>query len=219
MIEPQLLTHNEWTFRWQPAQEAPKRLLVLVHGLTGDENSMWMLVRNLSPRAAILAPRGLYPAEDGGYTWRKKGNVEQNGFPSDNDLIPAAEALMKFMDEWRQSSTVEASQADLIGFSQGAAMVYLLTLLFPDRVRKLAALSGFLPEGGETTAKGSGLAGKEIFVAHGRQDEMVPVQRARQDVVLLKKWGARVTYCESDASHKVSRECLQGMESFFREGA
>ncbi len=219
MIEPQLLTHNEWTFRWQPARKTPPRLLVLVHGLTGDENSMWMLVRNLSPQYAILAPRGLFPANEGGYTWRKKGNVEQNGFPSDSDLIPAAEELIHFIGEWRQSSGIEASQVDLIGFSQGAAMVYLLTLLFPDRIRKLAALSGFLPEGEATSSKERGLAGKEIFVAHGRRDEMVPVDRARRDVALLKEMGARVTYCESDAGHKVSRECLLAVETFFKEGA
>ena len=214
MIEPQLLTYKDWTFRWQPARKKPAHLLLLVHGLTGDENSMWMLVRNLPPEYSILAPRGLFQAKAGGYTWRAGGHDFQ-GFPSDSDLVPAAQALTKFVDEWRGSAGMALDPFDMIGFSQGAGMVYLLGLLFPARIGRFASLSGFLPEGAQVAGKGSRLAGKEIFVAHGRQDEMVPVERARRDVALLKEWGARATYCESDAGHKVSRECLLALESFF----
>ncbi len=216
MIEPQLMTSDGWTFRWLPARKKPARLLILVHGLTGDENSMWMLVQHFPLTYSIMAPRAPYPAEDIGYTWRKEGSGS-NGFPSDDDLIPAENALLEFVDTWGLSNGYENEQYDLIGFSQGAAMVYLLSLLHPERIRKVAALSGFIPRGQEIDDSGKSLAGKKIFVAHGRQDELVPVEMARKSVTLLKEWGARVTYCESDAGHKISRECLQSMEKFFGE--
>ena len=215
MIEPQLLTSGEWTFRWQPAQERPSRLLVLVHGLTGDENSMWMLVHNFSKNYAILAPRGIYLAEESGYTWRSN-NRPLEGLPADNDLLPAAEKLLDFLDEWQATNRIHEPQRDMIGFSQGAAMTYLLCRLQPEKVRRFAPLSGFLPEGLDKQTGGERFSGKDIFVSHGRQDELIPLERARRDVGLLKQWGANVTYCESDAGHKVSRECLSAMEKFFR---
>jgi len=215
MNEPQHLTAHGWIFRWQPAQKTPERLLLLVHGLTGDENVMWMLVRNLSASYSILAPRAPYSAQEGGYTWRR-ANLNPEGFPSDDDLQPAAEALINFLDEWMESVGMEPQPFDVMGFSQGAAMAYLLSLHYPARVRKLAALSGFLPEGLVEPA-GNVLKGKQIFVSHGHQDEMVPVERARGAVAQLKAWGAEVTYCESDAAHKVNKDCLRAMEKFFEE--
>jgi phospholipase/carboxylesterase len=216
MNEPQLMTSSGWTFRWLPARKKPPRLLVLVHGLTGDENSMWMLVQHFPPDYSIMAPRAPYPASESGYTWRKEAPGSQ-GFPSDNDLIPAATAFWEFLETWRRSNGFENEPFDLMGFSQGAAMVYLLSLLQPERIRKMAALSGFIPRGLETDGSGKGLVGKQIFVAHGRQDELVPVEMAQKSVAMLKEWGARVTYCESDAGHKVSRECLHSLEKFFEE--
>ncbi len=60
-------------------------------------------------------------------------------------------------------------------------------------------------------------SGKPIFISHGRQDELIPVEQARRAATLLREAGAQVTYCESDAGHKVSKECLKEMEIFLGE--
>jgi phospholipase/carboxylesterase len=99
---------------------------------------------------------------------------------------------------------------DLVGFSQGAALAYTLTVLYPDSVHRLAALSGFLPAGAETLLLARPVVGKPVFVAHGRQDNLVPVEQARRSVALLKEAGAQITYCETEVGHKVSAECLRG---------
>jgi phospholipase/carboxylesterase len=185
-----------------------------MHGWMGDENSMWVLVRNLSPEIAILSPRGPFPVPEGGYSWReiKPGTW---GNASVADLEPAAEALLAFVDEWADSAGVEGNQFDLMGFSQGAAMSYTLALLYPQRVRRLAALSGFIPEGGEALLATHRLTGTPVFVSHGRQDDLIPVDQARKALTQLEKADALVTYCESDTGHKVSKDCLKEMEMFF----
>jgi phospholipase/carboxylesterase len=213
MIEPDLLTLADWTFRWHPSPKKNARLLVLLHGLTGDENSMWMLVQHLPATYSILAPRGRYPAEGTGYTWRAPDQAHDD-LPVDADLLDSAEALMQFIDTWTAQQTLGSRQFDLMGFSQGTALAYLLTLLHPERVRKLAALSGFIPASTGGSHPLDGLKGKEVFVSHGRQDELIPVEHARTDVSALKQAGAKVTYCESDAGHKVNKDCLRAMEKF-----
>lgn len=104
---------------------------------------------------------------------------------------------------------------DLMGFSQGAAMTYTVALLYPERVRRLAVLSGFIPEGGEDLVTPQRFSGKAVFITHGRKDEMIPVQRAREAVARLKGCGAQGVYCESDVGHKVSKECIKKLELFF----
>ncbi len=59
------------------------------------------------------------------------------------------------------------------------------------------------------------LAGKSCFMAHGTQDELVPVARARQARQTLLEAGAKVTYCEDDVGHKLSASCFRGMGKFF----
>jgi len=59
------------------------------------------------------------------------------------------------------------------------------------------------------------LAGKQMFVAHGTQDNLVPMDRARASMALLEQAGARLTYCEAEVGHKVSADCLRGLEAFF----
>jgi phospholipase/carboxylesterase len=179
----------------------------------GDENSMWVLLRKPSFHYDILAPRGLYPVPEGGYSWREiKPNTWGNA--ALEDLRPSVEGVLAFVDEWSTSAGINVSQFDAMGFSQGAAMTLALALLHPERVRRLVVLSGFIPVNGEILLNSDSLFGKPVFLSHGRQDDLIPVEQARTTLVSLQKAGAQVTYCESDAGHKVSKECLEAMELF-----
>jgi phospholipase/carboxylesterase len=216
MIEPLLLTSRGWTFRQLTAPAKPDRLLVLIHGWKGDEDSMWMLAHHLSGNYSILAPRGPYPVAEGGYSWRQI-KLGTWGMATLEDFRPAAEALLSFLDDLGSSAGIEVSQFDLMGFSQGAAMGYTLTLLHPERIQRLVALSGFIPDNGEELLNPGQFFGKRIFISHGRKDDMIPVEQARHALTSLKRVGALVTYCESDGGHKVSKECLRAMEGFFQD--
>ncbi len=73
----------------------------------------------------------------------------------------------------------------------------------------MAALSGFIPEHAEEMLTSKKFSGKSIFITHGRKDELIQVEQARRAAALLTSAGAQVVYCESDAGHKVSVECLK----------
>jgi len=214
VTDPQLLMLGNWTYRLRMPPVQPKSILLLLHGWMGDENSMGVLAHNLSPEIAILAPRGLFVVPEGGYSWReiKPGTW---GMASLEEFRPAADALVAFLDEWAASTGLDNTTFDLMGFSQGAAFSYTLSLLYPQRVRRLVALSGFIPQGGAALLTPENFSGKPVFISHGRQDDVIPVDQSRQAAAQLRQAGALVTYCESDAGHKVSKECLREMEMFF----
>lgn len=212
-INTDLIIFNGWTLRIRSTSVENPRLLVMIHGWTGDENSMWVFTRGLPSDYWIIAPRAPHAAESKGFSWRPP-QAATFGRPSLETLLPAAEGLIQLVDEYAASVKVEARQFDLMGFSQGGAMVNVVGLLFPQRVRKMGVLAGFLPSGLEDVIAQQPLAGKNIFVAHGTQDEMVPVDRARASMQELERAGAQITYCEDEVGHKLSSNCLRALESY-----
>jgi len=121
------------------------------------------------------------------------------------------------VDEYSASVGLDASVFDVMGFSQGGAMSSLLAFLYPQRVRKIGILAGFVPSGLEELVSQRPLEGKPFFVAHGTKDEMVPIDRARASIELLEQAGANVTYCEDEVGHKVSVTCLRSLKKFFAD--
>ncbi len=218
VINTHHMTYNGWTMRVRHAAQEPPRFLLLLHGWTGDENSMWIFTRKLPADLWIAAPRGPYAAKEGGYSWRPAPSARAGdwGLPSLSDLRPAAEGLVRLVDEVSASIGVDATQFDVAGFSQGGALTNVLSLLYPQRIRKAAVLAGFMPGGVDDLLERRVLAGKQFFVAHGTQDNLVPVERARESIELLERAGAQVIFCEAEVGHKVSADCLRSLEAFFK---
>lgn len=223
-INTDLIEFNGWTLRVRPSHSENPRMLLMIHGWTGDENSMWVFTRGLSPDFWIIAPRAPHPTEPSGFSWRplQPPTLRQThggdwGRPSFEQLLPAAEGLIRLMDAYTASVKVAASQFDVMGFSQGAAMVNVLGMLYPDRIRKMGVLAGFVPSGLDDYIAKKTLAGKGIFVAHGTKDEMVTVERARESIALLEQAGAAITYCEDEVGHKLSAGCLRALETYLQD--
>ncbi|MFN8411381.1 MAG: hypothetical protein U0Z26_03235 [Anaerolineales bacterium] len=209
----ELIEFNQWTLRIRQAQNVPARLLVLIHGWTGDENSMWVFTRSLSPQYWMIAPRAPHSADPSGFSWRPP-QPDTFGRPSLEMLKSSVDGLIQLIDEYSESVKVDAQQFDVIGFSQGGVMVNALGMLYPQRVHKMGVLAGFAPSGLEELADAKPLAGKNVFVAHGTKDTTVTIDRARASIELLEKAGAQVTYCEDEVGHKLSASCLRALESY-----
>ena len=194
----------------------PHRLLVLLHGYKGDENSMWVFTSGLDSDTAIIAPRAPYRVEDGGFSWRPSEitsleEVEPDKFKRE------LENLVKLIGSYGESIRLNTSKFSVMGFSQGAAMVSMVALLYPVRIQKAAMLAGFIPARFAQSITDRPLEGVPFFVAHGALDESVPVKRGRQSVELLEKAGALVTFCEDEVTHKVSAGCMRALKNFLKE--
>ena len=77
--------------------------------------------------------------------------------------------------------------------------------------------AGFVPSGLEEMIDRKPLAGKNIFVAHGTGDQMVPIDRAHASMGLLERAGAQITYCEDEVGHKLSVNCLRALEAYLKD--
>lgn len=212
----QLVEFEDWVLRIRPTTHKPARVMLLLHGFTGDENSMWVFARDMPSDYWMVAPRAPHFTEPSGFSWRPHlpGTF---GRPSLEQFRPSAEALINLIDVYSASAGIEVKSFDVMGFSQGAAISNLLAFLYPQRIRKTGILAGFVPSGLEELVPQRPLLGKPFFVTHGTKDEMVTIDRARASIALLEQAGAQVTYCEDEVGHKVSVTCLRALREFFAD--
>lgn len=183
-------------------------LVVMLHGLSGDENAMWIFDHVLPRSAMVIAPRALYPSEFGGYSWAR--SVVRDDLDA-VDYHAALEALARFMPEMIALYEVDPQRVILMGFSQGAAVSYAYSLRQPAALRGVIALAGFLPD--PLSALPAAPALPDYLILHGTHDEAVPIDRAREARSVLEARGAIVEYHEHRVGHKVS---AQGMKEIAR---
>jgi len=210
-----VVVFQDWTLRiYLP--EKPVRLLVLIHGYKGDENSMWVFANGLNENYCIMAPRAPHQVSDGGFSWRPS-EVDSLGQMSRESVLIQLSNLVEVIEGYSGSIGLNSKPFDMIGFSQGAALVYLIALNHPGLIEKAAILGGFSAGAGSETIKDKPLEGKHFFVAHGTRDDKVPLEQSKLMANLLERAGAKITYCQDDVGHKVSSRCLRAMKSYFAE--
>jgi phospholipase/carboxylesterase len=213
VIEPTPILIGDWvTMQRKPATGRASRVLILLHGLSGDEKVMWLFARNISADYVIIAPRGIFHAAEGGYSWVY--SEASSGLNSIGDFKTAVESLSSLLDDWLPQVATPDAQIHWMGFSQGAALCIAYALAQPKQTASLAILSGYIP-GEIPMQRFSSLRGKRIFIAHGSHDERILVSAARSANSILASVGAEVIYCESETGHKLGASCFRALSDFF----
>lgn len=210
----QTLEINEWVLKLRlPDEDKNAPVILLLHGWTGDENSMWVFTNHLSEKALLVAPRALFPSSHEnkqGFSWVEDVSIK---YPQIEAFSTCLTSLIELMTGLEEKFSVDFSGFDVVGFSQGAALAAALLLSFPEKVRRLGMLSGFLPEAVSPSA--SDLAGKRIFIGHGSRDEIVPRSKAEDAYVFFQAAGADVDFCLTEVGHKLGSECFRAFNRFF----
>ncbi len=211
--QPEKIKLDGWTFRVQyPHSAAGKqRLMLLLHGYQGNENVMWVLTKPLPEDYYLLAPRAPKKMGDDQFSWHQIA-PQWPGMEVYQDLT---EQLLARVDQWLEREKLNISTFDVMGFSQGAVMAYALALLHPERTNRVAALAGFIPQAWQSSPNPDVFSRKAFFVAHGTQDDIIPIAKARQAADWLNENGAQVTFCEAEIGHKLSANCFNGLGEFF----
>lgn len=194
-------------YRWRAAANPVDPAVVLLHGRTGDESVMWIVAEGLPSKGLMIAPRGPYPADEGGFSWAEP---TPDGKGSFDDLGHAVAALGVLLDRLELERGFDRGRMILVGFSQGAALAFAAARVERLRPQGIVALAGFLPEGDLAV-----LRGIPVFWGHGTRDDLVPIAEARSDVDRLGQAGAMVQFCEADVEHRVGVECMRGLKQWW----
>ncbi len=178
-------------------------LIIMLHGLSGDEKVMWLFESALPSQATVMSPRAPYASQLGGYSWAR------SAVPRDLDQVDLSEAvdvLRRFVPEMIRRYEVDARRVIAMGFSQGAALSYALSLHEPVMMCGVIALAGFLPR---SALPKDAYPRHGYLILHGLEDDDVPIERARQARSDLEERGAPIEYHEYPVGHKIPAQGIK----------
>jgi phospholipase/carboxylesterase len=190
---------------------APATSVIWLHGLGADGSDFVPIVPALrlhTPVRFVFPHAPLRPVTiNGGMVMRAWYDVLTLEGVRQEDETGIRESARRVEDLIAAEAArgVVPARVILAGFSQGGAMTLHVGLRHAASLRGLLALSAYLPLADAAAVEGSP-AGRRtpVFLAHGTQDPLIPLARARAARDALVALGCPVEYHEYPIGHTVS---------------
>jgi phospholipase/carboxylesterase len=201
----------------------PGATILILHGLGADGHDFEPVCDELDLGAIgdvryVLPHAPIRPVTiNGGMAMRAWYDIlgTEGGGREDERGLRASMALVEALIAREEARGIPAERIVLMGFSQGCAMTLLTGLRHPRRLAGLVGLSGYLPLADATAAEAHAAnRGTPVFLAHGRFDPIVTLDRARVARDRLEALGHPVDWHEYPIEHGVSAEEIQDLQDW-----
>jgi phospholipase/carboxylesterase len=204
----------------------PTAAIIWMHGLGADGNDFVPLVQELD-YTGLPAIRFVFPHAqtmpvtiNGGYVMRAWYDITGAELVrrEDESGLRASQQQIEALIAREKERGIPASKIILAGFSQGCAMTLQTGLRHPEKLAGMLCLSGYLPladkAGAERTEESLQVP---VFMAHGRQDPVVPFVRAEQSRDVLKSLGYQIEWHEYMMQHSLCIEEVRDINAWLRK--
>jgi phospholipase/carboxylesterase len=192
-------------------------LLLLLHGVGSNERDLIGLAPYLDDRFFVISARAPITLGPGSYGWYRvtfteEGPVYQPGAPRNSFKL-----LADFIDEAVATYSLDPKRIYVMGFSQGGAMTYSLTLTVPDKLAGCVIMSGrTIAEAEEDIAPLERFNNLPVLVVHGTRDTVLPISNGRELKEKLSQLPVDLTYKEYNMAHEVSGETLNEVSAWLK---
>ena len=181
-------------------------LLIMMHGYGSDENDLFSFASELPEELFIISVKAPYTMQPYGNAWYAINfDAEKGKWSDDEQAKTSRDLIAKFIDEATATYPVNKNNVTLLGFSQGTILSYAVALTYPEKVKNIIALSGYvnqkiLPE----DIKNQDYSNLDFYCSHGSVDQVIPVDWARQTKPLLSSLKIKHQYSEFPVGHGVA---------------
>jgi len=183
-------------------------LVICMHGRGADMNDLADLAPLLGSDCRFVFPNApkpfeAYPGMTFGWTWF-------DGWPPSRESIAESRALLlDFIDEAVAQFAPPPGKLIISGFSQGALMSLDAGFRTKQEVAGIVVMSGAIFEDDPPP-----LRKLPVLIAHGTEDEVIPVLAARRTRRVLEDHGVEPEYHEFPMGHQVSMEEIEVVRDF-----
>jgi len=204
----------------------PTVAVIWMHGLGADGNDFVPFVRELDltglPGIRFVFPSaGMMPVTvNNGYVMRSWYDIKGADLVNREDEagLRASQVQIEALIDREKSRGIPASRIILAGFSQGCAMTLQTGLRHPETLAGLMCLSGYLPLAPKTAAEHTPQSlATPIFMAHGRQDGVVPIVRAEASREVVTALGYQVEWHAYPMQHTLCQEEVDDISKWLKK--
>ncbi|MGJ8593609.1 MAG: alpha/beta hydrolase [Aquaticitalea sp.] len=181
-------------------------LLILLHGYGSDENDLFSFAAEMPKELFIISARAPYPMQPYGNAWYAINfDAEMNKWNDNEQAIKSRDLIAKFIDEACNNYPVDKTNVSLLGFSQGTILSYAVALTYPEKVKNIIALSGYISEDIlPQDIKEKDYSKLDFYCSHGSVDQVIPADWARKAPKFLEALNIKNTYSEFPVGHGVA---------------
>jgi predicted esterase len=200
-----------FAFHATPPAQAGGETALVFHGTGGDEFSLVPFAEAVMPGAGIFSLRGSVSERGMPRFFRR---FDEGVFDYDS-IRDEAKALHEFLETQELGDRRVA-----IGYSNGANMAMALGLLYPQSWQKAVLFRPMvtLLDAGQDPVKSLAvnpdLTGKEIFLAAGERDPIVPPQNTQALAQQLTRFGAKVELYWHPGGHELTRPEIEAAKAW-----
>jgi phospholipase/carboxylesterase len=203
----------------------PTAAVIWLHGLGADGNDFAPIVRELdlsgcAPIRFVFPHAPTMPVTiNNGYVMRAWYDILGTDLAKREDEagLRASQKLVETLIAQQKARGIAANRIVLAGFSLGCAMALQTGLRHPEKLAGLLCLSGYVPLHGSMAAeRHAANQSTPIFLAHGRGDPVITIDRAEKSRDLLQALGYQVEWHEYSMPHAVCPEEIEDIGAWLR---
>ncbi|HUL52222.1 MAG TPA: alpha/beta hydrolase [Opitutaceae bacterium] len=188
---------------FHPATDPAAPPLLLLHGTGGSERDLIPFAHSLSPRSALLAPRGDV-LENGAPRFFRR--IAEGVFDLE-DVRRRTHALADWLIAASRHYGIPSDQLMALGYSNGANVAATMLLLRPEMLGGGVLMRSMVVL--EAVPAPEALRGRRVLLLNGTHDPVVPPDHPPRLAALLRTGGAAVTVRSHAAGHGLTQVDLK----------
>ncbi|SDE62572.1 phospholipase/carboxylesterase [Pricia antarctica] len=194
-------------------------VLFMLHGYGSNEEDLFSFAPELPMELCIISVRAPYPMEPFGNAWYAINfDAQQGKWSDDEQAVLSREKIVKFIAEACKVYGLDDERITLLGFSQGTILSYAVALSYPEKIKNLIALSGYINE----NILVDGYAGKNhqnlnLYASHGQVDQVIPPEWAQKASPFLNTLGIDHVYEEFPVGHGVAPQNFHSFKKWLTD--
>lgn len=198
----------------QESSETP--VFIFLHGYGSNERDLFSLADYIPENFIVISARSPYTLAPGSYsfydidysTGTKIVNLEQ--------AEKSRTRIKKFIDQVIEKYNINPQQVHIGGFSQGAIMSIAVGLTFPDTIKSITAFSSSILDTIKTQVEpNEKLKNMKVFISHGIDDNVIPINSAREARKYLLNLGIEPEYYEFNGGHEIPEKIIKDFIIWF----
>lgn len=208
-IMPEQKPALHYLVRHPKIQSQKPPLVILMHGVGGNEQNMFSLANTLPDNFLVVSARGPIMLGANSFAWFQVQFTAAGSVINEAQAESSRKEILKFIEDLKKVENFDENQVYLMGFSQGGIMSYSVALTEPEKIAGIAVMSGrLLPEIKPFIADKSRLKKLKIFISHGTHDSVLKFQYALDAQEYLKSKEINPDFHQYTEDHTINPAML-----------